>query len=98
MLIPLIFLALGSIFVGYLTKDIFIGAGTSFWGNSIFILPNNSNLIEVEGLSLLIKWLPFLTTVNGLVCSLLLNIFGQNLINFYYIKAVSLLAFVASKK
>jgi NADH-ubiquinone oxidoreductase chain 5 len=37
---PLFILALLSISIGYLSKDFFVGLGTSFWGNSIFILPN----------------------------------------------------------
>jgi NADH-ubiquinone oxidoreductase chain 5 len=35
MAFPLILLALGSIFVGYLGKDMMIGLGTNFWGNSL---------------------------------------------------------------
>ena len=39
--LPLTILAFGSIFVGYITKDLFIGLGTPFWNNAIFILPAN---------------------------------------------------------
>lgn len=48
MAIPLIILAIGSIFVGYLAKDMMIGLGTPFWGNSIFILSKNELLCESE--------------------------------------------------
>jgi NADH-ubiquinone oxidoreductase chain 5 len=41
-ILPLLILGLGSIFIGYLTKDIFIGYGSDFWGSSILILPYNS--------------------------------------------------------
>jgi len=37
MAIPLLILCVGSIFVGYFTKDLFIGLGTPFWNNAISI-------------------------------------------------------------
>ena len=37
MAFPLIVLCFGSVFLGYLTKDMFIGLGTSFFNNSISI-------------------------------------------------------------
>nr|UBB40098.1 NADH dehydrogenase subunit 5 [Noronhia intermedia] len=48
MAIPLILLALGSLFVGYLAKDMMIGLGTHFWANSPFVLPKNEILAESE--------------------------------------------------
>jgi hypothetical protein len=33
--VPLFLLSLFSIFVGYLSKDLFIGFGTDFWGSAI---------------------------------------------------------------
>nr|YP_009430321.1 NADH dehydrogenase subunit 5 [Nicotiana attenuata]ASZ83476.1 NADH dehydrogenase subunit 5 [Nicotiana attenuata] len=48
MAIPLILLALGSLFVGYLAKDMMIGLGTNFWANSPFVLPKNEILAESE--------------------------------------------------
>ena len=48
MAIPFILLAFGSIFVGYLAKDMMIGLGTPFWGNALMLLPKNELLIESE--------------------------------------------------
>ena len=48
MAIPLILLAFGSIFVGFLAKDMMIGLGTPFWANSLFLLPQNALLCEAE--------------------------------------------------
>jgi NADH-ubiquinone oxidoreductase chain 5 len=48
MAIPLVLLAIMSIFFGYVTKDLFIGVGTNFWGNSLFVHPNHVSLIEAE--------------------------------------------------
>lgn len=45
---PLILLGLGSIFTGYLFKDLFVGVGSNFWGNAVFILPNHIHHIEAE--------------------------------------------------
>merc|ERR1711981_203095 len=49
MSLPLIILAIFSIFFGYITKDLFIGLGTGlFQDNSIFIYPLHEILIETE--------------------------------------------------
>ena len=65
MALPLALLAFGSIFIGYLTKDMFIGLGTPFWGNALFILPENMIFIEAEFLSLSIKILPVCFSLTG---------------------------------
>lgn len=65
MAIPLIILGFGSIFIGYYTKDMFIGLGTHFWGNSIFILPENMILIDAEFLPIYIKLLPVIFSISG---------------------------------
>lgn len=74
MLLPLILLAVGSIFIGYITKDLFIGLGTDFWKNSILILPEHSNFVEVEWLGFTAKWLPFIMSFSGIVIASLLNL------------------------
>jgi proton-translocating NADH-quinone oxidoreductase chain L len=48
MAISLGILSFGSIFLGYLAKDLFVGLGTDFWNNSIFILPENNNQLDAE--------------------------------------------------
>ena len=52
MVLPLVMLSIGTIFIGYLTRDFFVGAGTNIWGTSIFMLPNNVNFVEAEFLSI----------------------------------------------
>nr|YP_010027353.1 NADH dehydrogenase subunit 5 [Sarcopeltis skottsbergii]QOS04474.1 NADH dehydrogenase subunit 5 [Sarcopeltis skottsbergii] len=66
MVFPLIILSIGSIFIGYLTRDLFIGFGTNFWASAIFILPKYSNFIEAEELPIIIKWLPFALSLLGI--------------------------------
>lgn len=62
-------LAVGSIFWGYLSKDLFIGLGTDVWQNSIFVLPQNYNLIEAEYLPVIIKLIPFFFSMSGIAGS-----------------------------
>nr|YP_009511833.1 NADH dehydrogenase subunit 5 [Gracilaria ferox]AXI97710.1 NADH dehydrogenase subunit 5 [Gracilaria ferox] len=74
MLIPLIILGFGSIFIGYLGKDLFIGLGTDFWKSSIIILPSNSYFMEAEWLKINLKWLPFILSVLGIVLATIINV------------------------
>jgi len=57
MAIALSILSLGSIFLGYFSKDLLVGLGTDFWNQSIFILPRNNNQLDAEffGLANLIE-------------------------------------------
>ena len=69
-ILPLFVLALFSIFFGYLVSDSFAGIGSDFFGNSIFIKPNNITLVEAEfSMSPWIKNTPFLCSIFGAVSS-----------------------------
>jgi NADH-ubiquinone oxidoreductase chain 5 len=46
MVFPLMVLSLGAIFVGFLSRDMFIGLGNSFFGNCNTINVSNYNLID----------------------------------------------------
>jgi NADH-ubiquinone oxidoreductase chain 5 len=65
MSLPLIILALFSIFFGFLTKDIFIGLGTGFFiDNSLYINPYHEIFIETEfAVVTLYKILPLFFTI-----------------------------------
>lgn len=65
MSIPLVILAVGAIFVGYFFRDAFIGLGSDFFGNSIYVNPSNINSAEAEFISPLIKWAPVLISFLG---------------------------------
>ena len=58
MSIPLFILSLGSIFIGYLMKDMYLGVGTNFWGTAIFNLENNLTILVGEFMPFHIKLLP----------------------------------------
>jgi NADH-ubiquinone oxidoreductase chain 5 len=65
MSIPLIILAVFSIFFGYITKDLFIGLGTGFFvDNGIFIHPSHEIMLETEfAVPILFKLLPLFFTI-----------------------------------
>nr|YP_010988382.1 NADH dehydrogenase subunit 5 [Tylopilus brunneirubens]WOR75469.1 NADH dehydrogenase subunit 5 [Tylopilus brunneirubens] len=64
--IPLFILALFSIFFGFVFSDLFVGVGSDFFANSIYINPNNISIIEAEfSLPLIIKLLPTLLSILG---------------------------------
>nr|YP_009660509.1 NADH dehydrogenase subunit 5 [Corallina chilensis]QCS25457.1 NADH dehydrogenase subunit 5 [Corallina chilensis] len=81
MYFPLIILAVGSLFIGFLTKDFFIGPGSNFWNNAIFTLPTNSVYFEAEFLPTGIKWLPFVLSFLGIILATSINITNFNLYN-----------------
>ncbi len=65
MTLPLFLLAIFSIIVGYLSKDMFIGFGTDFWGTSIFINPLHYTMTDIEFLDISFKLLPLIVTIMG---------------------------------
>lgn len=75
MAIPLIVLSFGSLFLGYLSKDMVIGLGTDFWQNSVFVLPKNNLFIESEFIPTSIKLIPTLFSFIGASLALIINYF-----------------------
>lgn len=65
MSLPLMILALFSVFFGYITKDMFIGLGSGlFTDNSLFIHPIHEIMLNTEfGVTTLFKLLPFFITL-----------------------------------
>ena len=75
MSMPLIILAVFSIFFGYITKDIFIGLGSGFFtDNSLFIHPLHEIMLNTEfAVPTLFKLLPLFFTVSLSVLSIVLS-------------------------
>jgi NADH-ubiquinone oxidoreductase chain 5 len=73
--LPLGLLAFGSIFIGYLSKDLFVGLGSNFWNNSIYINPLHNQMIDSEFLPILFKLLPVILSFLGLFSALYLYFF-----------------------
>ena len=85
MSLPLIILAVFSIFFGFITKDIFIGLGSGFFSdNSLFIHPSHEIMIDTEfGVPTLFKLLPLVFTVLlSLISVVLSENFPSLLIDF----------------
>ena len=85
MSMPLIILALFSIFFGYITKDIFIGLGSNFFAdNSIFIHPSHEIMIETEfAVPVMFKIFPLILTVGLSFISIIISEFiPKALVNF----------------
>lgn len=70
--LPLAVLAIPSLFVGFLTKDMIIGFGTNFWGSAIFTRPENQYLVDSEFIPYSFKILPLILAITGGCLSLLL--------------------------
>jgi len=65
-MIPLFILALFSIFFGYVFSDLFVGAGSDFFGNSLYVNPNNISLIEADfSIPILVKLFPAILSFLG---------------------------------
>jgi NADH-ubiquinone oxidoreductase chain 5 len=78
MIIPMFFLAILSIIVGFIFSDFFIGWGTYSWGSSIYILPKNFGVIDLEFLHPIKKNLGFFFSLLGLfIVFFLLNFYDK---------------------
>ena len=85
MSLPLIILAVLSIFFGYITKDIFIGLGSNFFSdNSLFIHPLHEIMLDTEfAVPTLFKLLPLFFTISLSIISIIFTEFYPKLlINF----------------
>ena len=98
MSVPLIFLAIFSIFFGFITKDIYIGLGSDFFAdNSIYIHPSHEIMLDTEFfLPTIFKLLPFFFTILLISISLIYteylpkhiisfknSYFGYNIFSFF---------------
>ena len=85
MSLPLMILAVFSIFFGYITKDMFIGMASGFFSdNSLFIHPVHEIMLDTEfAVPTLIKLLPFfLTVMLSALCLILSEFLSKSLIYF----------------
>ena len=71
-------LSVPSMFIGFYTKDMIIGMGTDFWGNSIYVLPENMNMIDAEFIDHKFKVLPVILSLCGATSSFILYTFASN--------------------
>ena len=86
-LIALTILFLGSLFVGYIFKDLFIGMGTDIWTNTLDTesYKNSLKIFEVEFLPIHIKLVPIIFTFASAIFSFLFFKFYIFFIEYAYI-------------
>ncbi|EHY51759.1 NADH dehydrogenase subunit 5 (mitochondrion) [Exophiala dermatitidis NIH/UT8656] len=82
MSLPLIILAIFSIFFGYITKDIFIGLGSDFFSdNSLFIHPKHEIMLDTEfAVPTIYKLLPLFFTITLSILSIIFTEFYPKLV------------------
>ena len=82
MSLPLIILAVFSIFFGYITKDIFIGLGSDFFSdNGLFIHPKHEIMLDTEfSVPTFFKLLPLFFTITLSIISILFTEFYPKLL------------------
>lgn len=82
MSLPLILLAIFSIFFGFNTKDLFIGLGSDFFSdNSIFIHPKHEIMLDTEfSVPIIFKLLPLFFTIFFTIISILFTEFYPKLL------------------
>jgi len=78
--IALAVLSIPSIFIGFYTKDMIIGLGSDFWGNAIYVLPENMNMIDAEFIEHRFKILPVVLSLCGASASFFLYTFGSRIL------------------
>lgn len=85
MSLPLIILAIFSIFFGYVTKDIFIGLGSNFFmDNSLFIHPSHEIMLNTEfAVPTLFKIIPLIITLASFVISMILYEFTPIVLSYF---------------
>ena len=89
MSIPLIILAIFSIFFGYITKDVYLGLGYSFFSdNSLFIHPLHEIMLNTEfSVPVIFKLLPLIFTILLSIIALIFSeLLPKNIIYFKYTK------------
>jgi len=90
MSMPLIILAVFSIFFGYLTKDIFIGLGSNFFiDNSLFIHPSHEIMLDTEfAVPTLFKILPLLLTLSLSLLSIVFSEFITKPLTYFKLSGI----------
>lgn len=73
-------LAIPSIFVGYYTKDMIVGVGSSFFGTAIYVNSINFNLFDAEFIPIFYKTLPVYLSLFGFISAFLLYNFKSKLL------------------
>jgi len=90
MTLPLIILAVFSIFFGFITKDMFIGLGSGFFAdNALFIHPCHEIMLDTEfGVPTLFKLLPLIFTISLSVISIVLSEYLSTILIYFKLSRI----------
>ena len=90
MSLPLMILAVFSIFFGFITKDMFIGLGSGFFAdNALFIHPCHEIMLDTEfGVPTLFKILPLIFTISLSVISIVLSEYLSTILIYFKLSRI----------
>jgi NADH-ubiquinone oxidoreductase chain 5 len=90
MSLPLMILAVFSIFFGFVTKDIFIGLGSGFFSdNALYIHPSHEILLDTEfGVPTLFKLLPLIFTIVLSIISIVLSEYLSTILVYFKLSRI----------
>lgn len=90
MSLPLMILAVFSIFFGYITKDMFIGLGSGFFSdNALFIHPSHEIMLDTEfGVPTLFKLLPLIFTISLSIIAIVLSEYLSTILIYFKLSRV----------
>jgi len=80
MFIALCILAVPSIFIGFLTKDMIVGVGSDFFGAAIYNNPKTLHIFDAEFVEIFYKTLPVMLSITGAVLSFVLYNFKSSIL------------------
>jgi len=80
MIIPLIILAIGASFMGYVGYESFVGENAvAFWGNAILVLPGHTALEDAHRVPAIIKFMPLIVGAAGIALAYFLYMLAPGL-------------------
>lgn len=89
MKLPLILLAFGSIFIGFMTKDMLVGLGSTFWSNTIFMNPMTYHVTDAEFMNVNIKLTPVIFSFIGAFTAIILYHYMNNFLLYMKTRTLS---------
>jgi NADH-ubiquinone oxidoreductase chain 5 len=90
MSLPLMILAVFSIFFGFITKDMFIGLGSGFFSdNALFIHPSHEIMLDTEfGVPTLFKLLPLMFTISLSIIAIVLSEYLSTILIYFKLSRI----------
>jgi len=90
MSLPLMILAVFSIFFGFVTKDMFIGLGSGFFSdNALFIHPSHEIMLDTEfGVPTLFKLLPLIFTISLSIIAIVLSEYLSTILIYFKLSRI----------